>query len=814
MLCSLYISAQDLTQIGKAKLFTLGGGISANSVYYNGDGQRDPFTYILNGNLNLNISGIYNIPISFAYSNQEFNFSQPFRFNRLSISPSYKWLTAHIGDVALTFSPYTLSGHQFSGLGIDASPNSKLKLSAMYGRLIRENEFDAENPEAVPAFRRIGYGLKSAYDFDKFSLGLTFFAAQDQENSVDIPIPVEAGVNPQENLVISVDGKVKLFKNTILTAEFASSGLTTDTRASGDPENGGPVGLLFNGNATTQYYNAFNAQVSTSVGNGSIGVNYERIDPNYQTLGAYFFNNDLENIAVNASQSIFNNNVNISVNAGLQRDNLDDTKTTELQRVVSAVNVGVKASEKLNINGSYSNFQSVTNIRDQFDFINAVSPLDNIDTLNYRQLSRNATLNIAYAISKSEKRTQNASINLSMQDTEDLQEQFLSGEQSTVGATTFFNTGGNYSLSFVPIDMSVTAGVNASFNTTLDTDNTTLGPTLAVSKLFLDKKLRSSFAASYNQSSTNGELQNTILNFRLNAGYQLLEKHQFNLSALSLFRNNAIATGASLANDFTVTLGYNYSFTTGRRANPRERAQTPGIPSSDLTVIQFRANGQIYEGTSNEVYDQIHSLNDTSNLAIAPPAALEKINLAKLNLLNLKKGNEKELKEAAIDYLTSIEAYNAFAKAYEDGLLLAIKKLTRDASSIDDNIKNDYTFAVGNIQSHKFKAINPSEIENKNTEEYTKYLAMYKNYELQQRKFINHRYMLDRIKKVRTVRDINKEPQVQQFKKEQIAKVYDAYDNIKKAPSSVSQLLTGDLILYYQNLAAKFADKDTYTITN
>jgi len=286
LLYSFFATAQDLTQIGKAKLFTLGGGISANSVYYNGDGQRDPFTYILNGNLNLNISGIYNIPISFAYSNQEFNVSQPFRFNRLSISPSYKWLTAHIGDVSLTFSPYTLSGHQFSGLGIEASPTSKLKLSAMYGRLIKANEFDPESPEAVPAFNRIGYGLKSAYDFDKFSLGLTFFAAKDQEDSVDIPIPVEAGINPQENLVVSVDGKVKLFKNTILNAEFASSGITADSRASGDPENGGPVGLLFNGNATTQYYKAFNAQVTTSVGNGSLGVNYERIDPGYQTLGA------------------------------------------------------------------------------------------------------------------------------------------------------------------------------------------------------------------------------------------------------------------------------------------------------------------------------------------------------------------------------------------------------------------------------------------------------------------------------------------------------------------------------------------------
>lgn len=812
LLFSIISTAQDLTQIGKAKLFTLGGGISANSVYYNGDGQRDPFTYVLNGNLNLNISGIYNLPISFAYSNQEFNYSQPFRFNRLSLNPSYKWLTAHIGDVAMTFSPYTLSGHQFSGLGIDATPTSKLKLSAMYGRLIRANEFDPDNPQSVPAYKRIGYGLKSAYDFEKFSLGLTFFAAKDEENSVDNPFPVETAVNPQENLVISIDGKVKLFGSAILNVEYATSGITADARASGIPENGGPLGILFNGNATTQYYNAFNAQLSASLGNGSVGATYERIDPGYQTLGAYFFNNDLENIAVNASQSIFNNAVNIAVNAGLQRDNLDKTKTTELQRVVSAINVSVRASEKLNINGSYSNFQSVTNIRDQFDFINAVTPFDNIDTLNFRQLSRSATLNIAYAIAKSEKRVQNASINLSMQDTEDLQEQFLSGDQSTIGATTFFNTGGNYSLNFVPIDLNVTAGVNASFNTTLDTDNTVIGPTLALSKLFFDKKLRSSFAASYNQSSANGELQNTILNFRANAGYQLFEKHQFNLSLLSLFRNNAIAASNNLANDFTATFGYNYTFSTGKKSGKKQRSQVPGQPSSDLTIIQFRSKGQIFEGNASELDAQISATKDADAFRIAPPAALEKVNGAQLAMLSLKADNEKELKDAAINYAQEIEEYNAFAKAYQESILIALNDLTRDASNLDGSIEQAFAAAGGTIRNHPYKGVPLSDIADKTTDSYLEYEKLYKNFEIKRRQLVNHRYMLERIEKIRSLRDIKKDVQLQQFRKEQVAKVYDAYGNIEKNTTSLSKVLTGDLILYYQNLATEFADKDTYTL--
>ena len=812
LLSTFIASAQDLTQIGKAKLFTLGGGVSANSVFYEGSGQRDPFTYVLNGNLNLNVSGIYNIPISFAYSNQEFNYSQPFRFNRLSLNPSYKWITAHIGDVAMTFSPYTLSGHQFSGLGIDATPTPELKLSAMYGRLIKENEYDAEDPQAIPAYKRIGYGLKTSYDFNAFTLGVTFFAAKDDEESLEIPVPVEAAISPQENLVVSVDGKVKLFGKAILNVEYASSGITADTRISGDPENAGPVGLLYQGNATTQYYNAYNAQLSVGVGNGNLGVTYERIDPGYRTLGAYFFNNDLENIAVNASQSIFNNAVNIAVNAGLQKDNLDDTKASELQRVVAAVNVSVRASEKLNLNGSFSNFQSVTNIRDQFDFINAVTPFDNIDTLNFRQVSRNATLNATYAISKSEKRSQNASVNLSMQDTQDLQEQFITGNQTTVGATTFFNTAGNYSINLIPLDLNITAGINASFNKTLETDNTVVGPTLAISKLFFDKQLRSSFAASYNESKADGELQNTVLNFRANAGYQLFEKHQLNLSLLTLFRNNPNATAETKSTDFTATLGYNYTFSTGQKSKQKDRDKIPETGNGGLTTVQFRSKGQIFEGTATDIDSQISAQLDEAAYAIAPPAVRTQIQTAQLNMLSLKSGAEKDFKEAAIDYLRAVEAYNAFAKAYEESILIAVTDLTEDATAIDDSIEKEFAVAAAKVLAHPYEGKPIAEIEENTSEDYASYKILYDAFEIKRRKLVNHRYMLDRIERVDNGRDLKRDDQLQRFKKEQIAKAYDAFETIKKNTTSLSQLLIGDLILYYQNLAQEFADQEEYTI--
>jgi len=349
LLCS-DISAQDLTQIGKAKLLTVSGGVSANSVLYEGSALRDPFTYVLNGNINFNISGLFNVPLSFAYSNQEFSYSQPFRFNRLSIHPSYKWVTAHIGDVAMTFSPYTLSGHQFSGLGVDLSPEGKFKVSAMYGRLIRPVEYNIEEPETVPAYKRVGYGLKTDYELNsKTKFGLTFFNAKDVPNSLNTDIPIDIGLAPKENLVVSLDASLKPIDGLELRVEYATSAVTEDLNA---PEFSGSKGLLsfaFDEKISTSYYDAFNANLNYSIGNGLIGAGYERIDPDYNTFGAYFFNNDFENITVNASQALFNNKLSLSVNAGLQSDNLDNTKKSDLKRIVAAVNASLTASDKLNM---------------------------------------------------------------------------------------------------------------------------------------------------------------------------------------------------------------------------------------------------------------------------------------------------------------------------------------------------------------------------------------------------------------------------------------------------------------------------------
>lgn len=220
----------DLGKIGKEKMLRYNGGLSVNSVYYEGSGTRQPFTYFVSGNLNFNIGGLYNLPLSFTYSNQNFDFPSPFRFNRLSLNPSYKWISAHIGDVAMAFSPYTVSGHQFTGGGIDLSPPGKFKISALYGRFLRATEYNEEQPEAPVAYERTGFGLKTAYAFKALTLGLTLFKATDAENSLKTPVPATLQLAPKDNAVVSIEGDIALFDKAKLRIEYALSGVTEDVR--------------------------------------------------------------------------------------------------------------------------------------------------------------------------------------------------------------------------------------------------------------------------------------------------------------------------------------------------------------------------------------------------------------------------------------------------------------------------------------------------------------------------------------------------------------------------------------------------------
>jgi hypothetical protein len=550
--------AQNIESVGQKDQIKISGGISTNQVYYNAFGseeRRDPYSYFLTGNLNFNIYG-WSIPLSYTYSNQNNSFQQP--FNQYSMHPYYKWVKAHIGYTSMTFSPYTLSGHLFYGAGVELTPGDKFKIEAMYGRLNKAVGYDSLAPNNIPAYKRMAYGLKVGYKMKSGNVEAIFFRSKDESGLLD-SVPTDLSLAPEENLVLSLKTNQAVFKGLNLAFEYSASALTGDTRLNQDGEQANNifryVGPFFNANSSSAYYNAFNASLQYSFKVSSLSLRYERIDPEYQTHGAYYFTNDLENITINAATSIFKQKVNIGMNVGIQKDDIENQKMSSMQRVVSSFSVGINATEKLNINLAYSNFQSYTNIKSRYEQITATTPYDNLDTLNFTQISQNASANVGYNIRNTEKLRQQVNLNVSYQRAADKQ-----GDESTNAGSDFINLNAAYSHSVVPINLSLTLAANYNRSDASSLVSEMFGPTLSVNKSFFDKVLRSGISVSLNNAYTNSDLTSRVLSFRVNNSYKYKKQHSINLGLVYVNRHNPLAETGGDFSEFTATLGYNYNF--------------------------------------------------------------------------------------------------------------------------------------------------------------------------------------------------------------------------------------------------------------
>jgi len=507
--------AQNLEEISLDKGLKINGSINVNTVTYWASGidqRRDPFNWFFTGSVNVNAFG-YNAPFSFSYSNANKSYSQP--FNQFSFAPQYKWVRAYIGYNAMTFSNYTLSGHVFLGGGMDLSPG-KWRVSAMYGRLkkaVSVDPLDTLNNSNV-AYKRMGYGLKVGYDDNGNSISVNIFTAKDDVRSITYT-PPESQLTPQQNLALGIAGRKKLFGRFFIEAEYAVSALNKDTRANGDDSDTVSIkpthniirGLLPE-NSTSRYYDALNASAGFQ-GNGyTLQLRYERIAPEYQTLGAYYFNNDMRNITLAPSLVLLKGRLNIAANAGFQQNNLDDTRTSTTKRFVGSANASFSPTEKWSFTANYSNFSSYTNTRPQIDPYYR----NNLDTLNFYQVSETTGLSVLRHLG-SKDNPQTILFNASYQKASD-QADYNGGSQQS----DFITTNISYSYSLVPSNTSLVLAGNIYKNNAAGMRTIYWGPTLSISKGLWEKTLRTALTASYN--NTSGDIASSpVLNNRLNFIY-------------------------------------------------------------------------------------------------------------------------------------------------------------------------------------------------------------------------------------------------------------------------------------------------------
>lgn len=554
--------AQDLSSVGKSPALSVNGGVSLNQVFFGSNDTlslRDPYAYTFMANLNLSVFG-WSVPLSAVYSSHKWSYQQP--FNQFSLHPSYKWVKTHIGTVSMNFSPYSLSGHQFTGAGVELTPEGNFKFSAMAGRLQKRVLADSTGM-GEPAYKRFGTGFQAEYSNQLITLGTNIFYASDDNRIPLTLIDSASKVLPAENLTLGFSGNVNLFSKLSLNLDYSVSTFTENTYS---PEKDEGYSLLpgFRKRESTRQYHAVKGGLNYNSKAGSFGLGMERVDPGYRTLGAYYNSNDFVNYTLNYAGGILNNKVTLDMNYGLQYDNLDGNKAQDNKRTVGNVNIGFTPSEKLNLSLFYSNFNNYTHIRTYFDNINNTSPYGNLDTLDFTQISENIGLSSSYNFGNKEKVAHSLNASLNYQKASQNQT-----DNPTQAGSSFYTGAAGYSTRFVKLDLSPGLMLNYSQSKMDSVKTEMIGPSLSLRKGFLDHKLNVTAMLSYNTSRLNRAKQGDNTVFRISTGYAIKQKHNVDLSFVNALRNHT-KTGIRRESTLTLTYRYNFGWATKQKNNNNE----------------------------------------------------------------------------------------------------------------------------------------------------------------------------------------------------------------------------------------------------
>jgi hypothetical protein len=444
-------------------------------------------------------------------------------------------------------------------------PPGKFKVSAMYGRLRKAVPFNVEDSLHYnnASFKRMGYGLKIGYEDNGNAIGISLFTAKDDVTSIPFILP-ESQITPQQNVAISVTARKKFLKRFFIEAEYAISALNKDIRANENKEDTvgfKPTNNIIKGllpeNSTSRYYDAVNSSIGYQGDWYSLRVKYERIAPEYQTLGAYYFNNDMRNITILPTVRLFKNTLNLSANVGIQQNNLDNAKASSTRRNVGSVNANYAPSEKWNFASTYSNFSTFTNVKPRPDpfFQNK------LDTLNYYQVSKTLT-GMAMRMLGSSENPQSIMVNVSYQKATD----HASYQGGNNQQSDFKTVNLSYSYSLVPSATTIAIAANVYKNNAAGINSTYFGPTISVSKSFYEKILRGSWASSYNETSGNNIQSSPVLNNRISLTYapknkdaESATKHNLSLGINVLNKLKSTESQPAFS-EYTATFNYAYNF--------------------------------------------------------------------------------------------------------------------------------------------------------------------------------------------------------------------------------------------------------------
>lgn len=535
---------ENLDEITKRKFIAFRGSLSIGANFYHTTadrGQQNPFSYIISGTPIVSIYG-FDLPLSFTFASQQFSVAGPNTdiFDRYGMSPYYKWVTVHAGYRNVSFSPYTLNNHNFLGGGFELKPG-KWRIGFVYGRFAEAIEEDttAANPLG-PSYKRFGYAAKLGYGDNNNFIEMSFLKAKDDVSSISEPQNTD--IRPAENLSIGLSGKFTLWKKLSLAANVGASAFTEDIRANElNAYDNFPINLsgLYTARASSRINFAGDVSLTFQQTWYAIKAEYMRIDPEYQTMGSYYFNNDLERYTLAPNLTLLQGKLNVGGSIGLQYDNLLDNKAARTKRVISAANVQVNPFPQFSVNAQYSNYATQQS--------SGLVQLN--DTIRIFQVNHSMSVTPTYFIAK-EQFYHSFVLALGKQT---LQDRNRFTENFTESNTN--NANFNYQLRNNQFSYTLSGGLNYLDLTNSNQQVQRYGFSCGAEKGFWEDKFKIGFNSMYNISQADKNADGYIFTNTVNIAYIPFQAHSF------IVRGQNITNRTSFEyNDYMLSANYNFNF--------------------------------------------------------------------------------------------------------------------------------------------------------------------------------------------------------------------------------------------------------------
>lgn len=356
----------------------------------------------LNAQMSINFGKHFSIPISVNVTNQDVIYNLPSvpeesaldyiqnPANNISINPKYKWAQGFFGTQTPMYTPLTTGDIPIFGVGLEINPG-KFILSAAVGKSQRAIEPDillnipgAYEQSIITA--RIGVGK---IEGSKFTINVV--RVRDHKNSV-FANPI--GIEPIEGLTISPYAEFKVFKKLNIRTETAGSIFTKDLFNNGviDEDYITAVEDFITVNASTTADFSHNTRIDWKGDKFQLGGEVQYIGPGFLPVGYRFVERDILDYKVNTGMKLFDNKVNFTGSFGIRTNNLNNTKLSSSERIISNANLFAQVTESFSVNLNYSNFgfKNDANILNQrIELVNnsiTVSPSYTFKTEKYMHL--------------------------------------------------------------------------------------------------------------------------------------------------------------------------------------------------------------------------------------------------------------------------------------------------------------------------------------------------------------------------------------------------------------------------------------------